>query len=250
MRNVVLPDTTLAIIVRDEKENPAGDIERFLNFALPHVEAAVIVDTGSIDGIWEILQRYAGKYSHLRLFQREWNGFASSRNFSLSKVETKRALVLDADEWLSHEDYKVLAEFMRINPVWGYWFTFRLIYPNGTQLETVLGVMNPRLFGVAGVEYQSGSTGYNEDIAYASSVNNGSRDPPVQIKHFLPPEEALVLKKKNWYDKGEFLKMSPHEAAKRDGWKQENGGIYVLTNRRASQDGPTPYTISPANLIL
>ena len=226
MSHAVLPDTTLAMIVRDERENPAGGIERFLNFTLPHVESAVIVDTGSIDGTWEILQRYSESHPHLRLFQRNWDGFASSRNFSLSKVETGRALVLDADEWLSHKDYQVLVEFMRINPAWGYWFNFKLVYPSGTQLETMLDVMNPRLFKVAGVSYQS--HGYYEDISHILSAQNGILNAQVQIKHFLPSPEALALKNRNWYGNGDFLKMSPHEAAQRDGWKRENGGIYAL----------------------
>ena len=84
MVSSVLPDTTLAMIVRDEIENPAGGIERFLNFAMPHVEAAVIVDTGSIDGTWDVLQHYAEQCVYLRLFQRQWDNFAPSRNFSLS----------------------------------------------------------------------------------------------------------------------------------------------------------------------
>lgn len=248
MTYTILPETTLAMIVRDETDNPAGGIERFLTFALPHVSAAVIVDTGSIDGTLDVLNRFAKEYPHLKVLQRQWDNFAPSRNFSLSKVKTERALVLDADEWLDHEDYDVLADFIKHNPVWGYWFNFRLVYPNGLLLVTQLNVMNPRLFKVAGVTYKS-ETGYGdgEDISHSLSVENGTLTAPVQIKHFLPSEEAQKLKKKNWYRKGEFLQIPPSEAAKRDGWKEENGGIYVLTNKRVNSDMPTPYTAYLAN---
>ena len=250
MSQAVLPDTTLAMIVRDERENPAGGIERFLNFALPHVEAAVIVDTGSIDGTWEILQRYAEKCPYLRLFQREWDGFAPSRNFSLSQVKTRKALVMDADEWLDHEDYDVMAQFMSNNPGRGYWFTFHEVYPDGTQLHTILNSINPRIFDVEGIKFRPGPTfGMWEDISSEFFEDESALYAPVEIKHFRPSKSALQLKKQNWYEKGEFLTMSPLEAAKRDGWKQENGGIYVLTNRRVSHK-PIPYTAFPANRTL
>lgn len=224
MAYATLPETTLATIVRDEIMNPAGGIEKFLTATLPHVEAAVVVDTGSIDGTTDVLSRLQREYPHLKVFHREWDSFAPSRNFSLSKVETKRVLILDADELLTHEDYKVMAEFMQRHPIWGYWFTFLEIYPTGAQLRNNFDRMNPRLFEVNGVQYKAGhKKGNGEDIPFEHSVGR-TLDAPVEIKHFLPSPEAKDRKDKNWYENGGFLATSPYEAAKRDGWKEFNGG--------------------------
>ncbi len=228
MEYVILPETTLAAIVRDEAMNPAGGIERFLRATLPHVEAAVIVDTGSVDDTKDILSNLDKEYPNLRVFHREWDNFAPSRNHSLSKVETKRVLVLDTDELLTHEDYEVMAEFMEENPVWGYWFTFRNVYPDGAQLRNNYDMMNPRLFEVDGVEYEEGHThGAHEGLPFGLFAGR-TLDAPVEIKHFLPSKEAKDRKKHNWYSKGEFLSMQPCDAALRDGWKEFNGGRHLF----------------------
>lgn len=221
MNHSILPQTTLAAIVRDEMMNPAGGVERFLRAALPHVEAAVVVDTGSIDGTCDVLSGLAKEYPHLKVYHREWDNFAPSRNFSLSKVETKRVLVLDADELITHADYQILADYVKKNPVWGYWFSFRNIYPDGIQMLNEYGVMNPRLFEVDGVKYEDGLThGAHEDIHYKAGTLNAH----VEIKHFLPSRKANEKKDAMWYSGGEFLKTQPSEAAKRDGWKEFNPG--------------------------
>ncbi|TKJ17836.1 hypothetical protein CEE44_04930 [Candidatus Woesearchaeota archaeon B3_Woes] len=226
MEYAILPETTLAAIIRDEAMNPAGGIERFLRATLPHVEAAVIVDTGSIDGTKDILSSLDKEYPHLGVFHREWDNFAQSRNYSLSKVKTKRVLVLDADELLTHEDYEVMVESieedMRVTyPVWGYDFAFRIIYPNGVQLINEYDMMNPRLFEVEGVEYEGNIYGGDEGLNLSLEI---IMQAPVRIKHFLPSKEAKNRKYQNWYCKGEFLSVQPCAAALRDGWKEFNCG--------------------------
>lgn len=53
---LVLPNTSLCSIVRDELMNPAGGIKDFMECIVPYVERAVIVDTGSLDGTREVLE--------------------------------------------------------------------------------------------------------------------------------------------------------------------------------------------------
>ncbi len=93
------------MIVRDEENNPAGGIERNLKVILPHVKKAVIVDTGSIDNTREILEVLKKDYPHLEVYDRKFDDFTSSRNYSLSKVRTRKILILDADELLTSEDF-------------------------------------------------------------------------------------------------------------------------------------------------
>ena len=110
----ILKDTSLCSIVRDEKMNPAGGIRRFVDSHVPFVEEAVIVDTGSIDGTREILEEMSGKYSNLKIYDKKFRGYANARNFSLKKAGAKNALILDADEVLTHknpgDDFKELGK--------------------------------------------------------------------------------------------------------------------------------------------
>ena len=116
VRPTILKDTTLCMIVRDEKMNPAGGIERFAAAHIPHVEEAVIVDTGSVDGTREILERLESQYPNLRVLDRPFDGYSNSRNFSLDQSRTKYNLVLDADELLTEKsptnDWEDLKEIM------------------------------------------------------------------------------------------------------------------------------------------
>ena len=219
----VLPQTTLAMIVRDEEMNPAGGISRCLDAILPHVEEAVVVDTGSVDNTRKILAEFKEKYPYLRVYNRPFDTFADSRNYSLSLVKTEKALVLDADEIIREKDFEILSKFMREKPAWGYFFTFSNVYPDGSLLRNNLDFMNPRIFGVENVRYENDENGTHEDIPFSMSVAR-TLDSPVDIFHFKPSKEADIKKKENWYNKREYKTMQPSEAAKKDGWKEFNGG--------------------------
>ena len=96
--SIVLKDTSLCTIVRDEIDNPAGGVVDFVDSVMPYVEEGVVLDTGSTDGTRGALEDLQKKYSNLRVFDRAFDGFASSRNYALRGVRTKRAFVLDADD--------------------------------------------------------------------------------------------------------------------------------------------------------
>src|SRR3989338_11169897 len=83
MERIILPNTALCAIVRDELMNPAGGIENFVRLNVPHVEEAVIVDTGSVDGTREKLEELREQYPHMKVFDHPFDGFANSRNYSL-----------------------------------------------------------------------------------------------------------------------------------------------------------------------
>ena len=110
--SIILEDVSLCAIVRDEKMNPAGGIQRFIESHVPFVEEAVIVDTGSKDGTREILEELESRYSNLRIFDHPFDGYGPSRNYSLEKANCKYVLVLDADELLTQtqpiNDWKII----------------------------------------------------------------------------------------------------------------------------------------------
>ena len=116
----VIEDVTLTMIVRDEIINPAGGLLPVLELQAPHYPEVVIVDTGSVDGTRELLEHLSGRdfYPHIKVFDHRFNGYADARNFANSKVGTKYAMVVDADEIFFKQGIEKLAEIiLNLNPL-------------------------------------------------------------------------------------------------------------------------------------
>ena len=194
--NIILPDTSLCSIVRDEMMNPAGGIERFIDSHVPYVEEAIIADTGSVDGTREKLEELQGKYSNLKVFDIPFYGYADARNRSLKFVKTKRALLLDADELLTHEkpqnDWLILKEFIEMQKSKVYSFDILAIPFN--KKEYIQDDANfKRLFNTKSMLF-SGILG--EKLNYLGIYYQPL---DVRIKHFIPSSESAEKKKDSWY---------------------------------------------------
>ncbi len=200
MNKITLPDTSLCAIVRDEIENPAGGIADFINSVMPFVETGVIVDTCSIDGTREKLEELSLKYSNLKIYDRPFDNYSGSRNFSLNKINTKMALILDADERLTTKDFENLKKIIDKNPRQGYNFDFYDIYPNGVIRFPL--AHNPRLFKVSeAVRYRRKiwEVLYLNDEPF-HRIRGATVETGIAIKHFLSSEEAMTKKYKEWYN--------------------------------------------------
>ncbi len=82
----------MVMIARDE----AGSIGRALLSVKPHVDAMIVLDTGSADRTAEIA-RDAGA----QVFDFAWrDDFAAARNAALAHSDADWNLILDADEWI------------------------------------------------------------------------------------------------------------------------------------------------------
>jgi len=206
MPQIILPDTSLCAIVRDEMMNPAGGIFDFVESTMPFVEYGVIVDTGSVDGTRETLEQLSGKYPNLKIFDRKFDGYATSRNFSLGKVGTKMALVLDADERLTSGDFKKLATLIDVG-ISGYNFDLTIVQPDMTVNGG--GCHNPRLFVISPeVKYVGETTNeilyigdriFNNTRAF-SRITDRCKSTGIAIKHFLPSQKAQLMKVAFWYE--------------------------------------------------
>lgn len=195
--HIILSDVSLCAIVRDEKMNPAGGIERFVSSHVPFVEKAVIVDTGSLDGTREILEDLEGKYKNLKIYDHKFRGFADARNFSLGKARTKYALILDADELITHE--KPRNEWKVINEVFNegyqykfYKFDFKHVDPSGEYVSSPTHYVRlvKRKFG----KFERCLFEYLEDEPQCDRFG-------MQIFHFLPKSEARAMKNNDFYFK-------------------------------------------------
>jgi len=226
-RRVILPDTTLCAIVRDEIMNPAGGIIDFIESTVPYVKEAVIVDGLSTDGTKEALDELTRKYTHLRIFDRQFTDYADQRNYSLHQASLKRALILDADERLTYNDFVELKEVMKKQSAWGYRFKFLDISP-----ESPRGIRGTghtlRLFERSSdAKYQHKMFeflyigDFREDKAEGISVI----DSGIKIKHFRPSLEGIYAKNDQWYGvvrAGRAPEAGPHTLEGFNLWKAYN----------------------------
>lgn len=194
--SIVLPDTSLCAIVSDEIINPAGGIAKFIDFSVPNVEEAIIVDTGSKDGTREALEELASIHKNLRVFDRKFDGFGSSRNFSLSNVRTKNALILDADERLSYDDFAYLKDILGDRQHRLYGFHFIDIHPD----EWYVGIAgwNTRLIQMASKPEFHGVV-YEDLITLWDPSMPSERKLEIAIKHFRPSADGTTKKHIEWY---------------------------------------------------
>lgn len=91
----------LVMIVRDE----APRIQRALASALPWVDDALVLDTGSVDNTPALAEAAGARVAQMR-----WkNDFAAARNRALELAGADWHLVLDADEVLAHGGQAIAA---------------------------------------------------------------------------------------------------------------------------------------------
>lgn len=93
------------MIIKNEEKH----IKQCLENALPLVDEAIIVDTGSTDNTIKIIEEFNS--SKIKLCFHEWNNdFAEARNKSLEEATGDWILVLDADEKFIYDKEKLMQE--------------------------------------------------------------------------------------------------------------------------------------------
>lgn len=60
----------------------------------------VLIDDGSKDDTWKVMQAYASMDSRVEIYHQENQGVASTRNNLLDKVEGEYVLFIDSDDWI------------------------------------------------------------------------------------------------------------------------------------------------------
>ncbi|MDO3678811.1 glycosyltransferase [Paenibacillus ehimensis] len=99
---------TLCMIVKNEEAVLSRCLESVKNI----VDEIVIVDTGSTDHTKTIARQYTDL-----IFDFSWsNDFSAAKNEAISKATAPWILVLDADEYLQHEDLDIRSFLKELDP--------------------------------------------------------------------------------------------------------------------------------------
>ena len=86
---------------------PVYNVEKFLPQCLDSLIhqtytnlQIVLIDDGSKDCSWQIMQEYAAKDSRIEIYHQENQGVAITRNHLLKKVKGEYVLFVDSDDWV------------------------------------------------------------------------------------------------------------------------------------------------------
>lgn len=87
--------------------SPCYNVEKFLPQCLEtilgqtyHNLQVVLVDDGSRDGTWNVMQQYAAKDNRIEIYHQDNQGVAITRNNLLDKVKGDLVLFVDSDDWV------------------------------------------------------------------------------------------------------------------------------------------------------
>lgn len=96
--------------------SPCYNVEKFLPQCLDSIInqtysnlQIVMIDDGSKDGTWDILQDYAAKDPRIEIYNQENHGVAYTRNQLLDKIKGGYFLFVDSDDWIDPDMIEFLA---------------------------------------------------------------------------------------------------------------------------------------------
>lgn len=99
---------------------PVYNVEKYLPKCLDSLLAQtwqdlelVVVNDGSPDGCWAIMQEYAARDSRVRIFRKENGGVSSARNFGMDAAKGEYLGFVDPDDWVSPHYLEWMVEAMQ-----------------------------------------------------------------------------------------------------------------------------------------
>ena len=74
-------------------------IDSLLGQTYPHLQI-VLIDDGSTDGSWRVMQEYAARDERIEIYHQENQGVGATRNHLLEKIKGDYVLFVDSDDWI------------------------------------------------------------------------------------------------------------------------------------------------------
>ena len=74
-------------------------LDSLLGQTYPHLQI-VLIDDGSSDNSWVVMQQYAAKDNRIEIYHQENQGVAVTRNHLLEKIKGDFVLFVDSDDWV------------------------------------------------------------------------------------------------------------------------------------------------------
>jgi glycosyltransferase involved in cell wall biosynthesis len=218
--------------------NEAARIERCVKSLLPHVDGAVIVDTGSTDGTPEIIRDLFGKSGKpLEIHHAEFKNFSQARNEALARARASRLpfdylLLSDADMELVVEDpnwkrqlnggpaYDVRQEAGTLS----YW-NRRLLHRSaqGIYLCTTHEFLDvPAAGNLDGIWFQDYADGSNRPGKFEKDIALLEEGLKTETSPGLVQRMEFYLAQ-SLFDKGDWAKAAEHykKRVELDGWDEE-----------------------------
>lgn len=103
---------------------PAYNVEKYLSQCLDSVLyqtyrnlQIVVIDDGSKDGTWDVMQDYAAKDDRIEIYHQENQGVAETRNNLLSRSKGEWILFVDADDWIERQMLEYMVSCVTRNDV-------------------------------------------------------------------------------------------------------------------------------------
>ena len=73
----------------------------------PHLQI-VLIDDGSTDGSWRVMQEYASRDERIEIYHQENQGVGATRNHLLEKIKGDYVLFVDSDDWVEENHIETL----------------------------------------------------------------------------------------------------------------------------------------------
>lgn len=109
------PQVSVLIAVYNSARYLEAAIDSVLNQSFTNFEC-LLIDDGSRDRSWKILQAYAAKDARIRVSRQENAGIAKTRNRLLSQAQAELVAVMDADDVMLSDRLAHQVQFLTAHP--------------------------------------------------------------------------------------------------------------------------------------
>lgn len=93
------PLVTILIPVYNVEAYLPQCLDSLVEQTYPHLQI-VLIDDGSTDGSWRVMQEYANRDERIEIYHQENQGVGATRNHLLEKIKGDYVLFVDSDDWV------------------------------------------------------------------------------------------------------------------------------------------------------